>query len=81
MSGDVEGTHAIFFFEDFIYLFLERGEGREKARERNTDMRSAAPTRDLAHNSGMCPDLESNLQPFDLWDDAQLTEPHQPGPI
>ena len=24
-----------FFFKDFIYLFLERGEGREKERERN----------------------------------------------
>ena len=23
------------FFKDFIYLFLERGEGREKLRERN----------------------------------------------
>ena len=27
-----------FFFEDFIYLFLERGEGREKARERNINV-------------------------------------------
>ena len=25
------------FFKDFIYLFLERGEGREKERERNID--------------------------------------------
>ena len=25
-----------FFSEDFVYLFLERGEGREKERERNT---------------------------------------------
>ena len=24
-----------FFKKDFIYLFLERGEGREKERERN----------------------------------------------
>ena len=79
MSGDVEGKHAIFFLEDFIYLFLERGEGREKARERNTDMRSAAPTRDLAHNSGMCPDLESNQQPFGLWENTQTTELHQSG--
>ena len=26
------------FFKDFIYLFLERGEGREKERERNINM-------------------------------------------
>ena len=23
------------FFKDFIYLFIDRGEGKEKARERN----------------------------------------------
>ena len=27
----------LFIFKDFIYLFLERGEGREKERERNID--------------------------------------------
>ena len=26
---------CVGFFKDFIYLFLERGEGREKERERN----------------------------------------------
>ena len=26
---------SFFFFKDFIYLFLEKGEGREKERERN----------------------------------------------
>ena len=25
----------VFVFKDFVYLFLERGEGREKERERN----------------------------------------------
>ena len=28
----------LFCFNDFIYLFLERGEGREKERERNIDV-------------------------------------------
>ena len=28
----------------------------------------------------MCPDRESHLQPFTLWDNAQPTEPHLPGP-
>ena len=27
-----------FFLKDFIYLFLERGEGKEKERERNISM-------------------------------------------
>ena len=27
----------VFIFKDFIYSFLERGEGREKERERNID--------------------------------------------
>ena len=27
-----------YFFKDFIYLFLEREEGREKERERNIDV-------------------------------------------
>ena len=27
--------YFILFFKDFIYFFLERGEGREKERERN----------------------------------------------
>ena len=53
------------FFEDFIYLFLERGrEGKE--RKRNIDERDIEqlplvcdPTRDQTHNPGMHPDGES----------------------
>ena len=37
------------------------------------------PTWDQACNPGMCPDQESNPQPFHLWDDTRPTEPHQPG--
>ena len=29
---------ALYFFKDFIYLFLERGEGREKEREKNINV-------------------------------------------
>ena len=36
---------------------------------------------DLAHNPGMCPDWESNQQPFGLQACTQSTEPHQPGPV
>ena len=37
------------------------------------------PTGYPAQNPGMCPDWESNWQPFDLQFGAQSTEPHQPG--
>ena len=48
---------CLFVFKDFIYLFVERGEGREK--EKETSMCSCllrALTGDLAHNPGMFPD-------------------------
>ena len=56
----------------FIYLFLEREEGREKERERHIDVRekhlSAVscmhPEQGAGHNPGMCPDWESNQQPL-----------------
>ena len=40
---------------------------------------SHAPTGDLAHNPGMCPDWELNQRPFGSHAVAQSTEPHQPG--
>ena len=54
----------ILFLRDFIYLFLERGEGREKEWERNIDVRDkhqsvpscTCPNQDQIHNPGMCPD-------------------------
>ena len=51
------------FFKDFIYLFLEKGEGKEKKRERNIDVGARdtsngcpllTPSWDLAHSPGMC---------------------------
>ena len=37
------------------------------------------PAGDLAHTPGMCPDRESNWQPFSSQASAPSTEPHQPG--
>ena len=54
------------FFNDFIYLSLERGEGREKERERELAASQSPPTGDVACNPDVCPDRESNLQPFGL---------------
>ena len=70
-----------------VYLFLDRGEGREKETKRNIDAGKkhqlvashAPPTGDLAHNPGMCPDWESNSRPFGSQASSQTTEPHQPG--
>ena len=44
-----------FLKKDFF--IIERGEGREKGRERNIDqlLLTCAPAGDQAHNSGMCP--------------------------
>ena len=71
-----------FFQKDFIYLVLDKGEGKEKDMERNINVwlpLAHTPSGDLAHNPGMCPDRESNGQPFDSQDGAQSTEPHKPG--
>ena len=45
--------------------------------ERNMDWLPLA--HNLAHNPGMCPDWESNQQPFGSQAGTQSTEPHQPG--
>ena len=70
-------------FLRFIYLFLERGEGREKEREKNVHVQLVAshtpPTGDLARNPDMCPEWELNLLPFGSQASTQSTEPHQPG--
>ena len=68
-------------FKDFIYLFLDRGEGREKEKERNICVGAShmPPTGDLAHNPGVCPDWESNWRPFGSQAGTQFTESQQPG--
>ena len=38
-----------------------------------------ASSGNLAHNPGMCPDWESNQQPFGSQVGTQSTEPHHPG--
>ena len=90
-----QGIHSLpstemrkyIFKKDFIYLLLERREGKEKERERNMDVQEiyrlvaspTPPTGDLVCNPGMCPDWESNWWPFSLQASIQSTEPQQPG--
>ena len=52
----------LLIFKSFIYLFSERGEGREKDREKHQYVVAsrAPPAGDLACNPGMCPDWELN---------------------
>ena len=68
------------FFKDFIDLFLERGEMRERQKqqcERETLISCPlqAPQLGETCNPGMCPDQESSQRPFALWGNAQPAEP------
>ena len=67
------------YFLRFIFIReRERCGGRET--EKHDWLHSAhAPTGDRARNPGMCPDRESNQQPFGYWTMLQPTEPHWPG--
>ena len=85
MRVSVQQWFSWYFFKDFIYLFSETGElGETETREMlmwemhpSISCLFNTPTRDLACNPGLCPDWESNWQPFDLQDNAQPNEPHQ----
>ena len=63
----------------FLFIFREKKGGIEGEKHYCAVASHAPPTGDLAHNPGMCPDWESNLQPFGSQAGAQSTEPHQPG--
>ena len=76
--GDIIILKLVFIFH-FMYLFLERGGGREK--HQGVVASCVPPTGNLAHNPGTCPDWESNQRPFGLQTHPQSTELHQPGLI
>ena len=71
------------FFKDFIY-FTFRQKEREGEREGEKHQCVVAshvpPTGHLACKPGMCPDWESNQEPFGSQVSTQSSEPHQPGP-
>ena len=48
------------------FIFTERGREAEREGEKYQCVVAfhVAPTGDLAHNPGICPDWESNLRPF-----------------
>ena len=50
------------FFKRFFYILLDRGERKEKERERNINVwlpLMCLSLGNLVHNPGMCPDWES----------------------
>ena len=55
------------FKKFYIFIFRERrkGGGKRGRKHQCTVASHVAPTAELARNPGMCPDWESNLQPFD----------------
>ena len=73
---------VIYFIYLFIrfYLYIFRERGREGKREGEKYQCVAAsytpPTGDPAPNPSMCPDWESNQQPFGTQASTQSTEPH-----
>ena len=71
----------LLFFKDFVYIFRERERTGEREGEKHQCVVASLepPTRDLTCNPGMCPDWESNQQPFGLQAGTQSTELHQPG--
>ena len=56
--------HSFFF--KILFLFRERGREGEREGEKHQCVLASLmpPTGDLACNPGMCPDWESNGQPF-----------------
>ena len=72
-----------YFVWDFIYLFLERAEGREKERERNIDV--WLPLTWPPWGPGLQPRrvlwLRIELGPFGSQGSARSTDLHQPGLI
>ena len=54
-----------FFFKIlFIYLFIRREGEREEEKHQCVVALHVSPAGDLACNSGMCPDWESNWRPL-----------------
>ena len=59
----------------------ERNEWSERKWEKHQCVVAsrASLTEDPVHNPGLCPDWESNPQPYGSQDGTQSTEPHQLG--
>ena len=72
-----------FFLRFYVFIFRERGREGEREAEKHQCVVAfhAPPTGDLARNPGMCPDWDSNQQPFSSQSSTQSAKPYQPGPL
>ena len=83
----VSVLHSFLFklLKDFIYLFLEKGKGRERREtsiwEKHLLPLLCAPIRVPGPEPRHVPWLEIELWPFTLRDNTQQTEPHRSGPF
>ena len=70
-------------FKKILFIFRERGGEGEREGEKHPCVVAShvTPTRNLAHNPGMCPHWESNQRPFGSQASTQSTGPNQPGQI
>ena len=60
-----EASISSLFLRFYLFIFRERGREEERGEKHQCLVAShTPPTGDLAHNPGMCPDWESNQQPF-----------------
>ena len=74
-------TVFYFFQKIFTYLFLDRGREGDREGEKHSSVAShTPPAGDLAWNTALCPDWESNWWHFGSQTSAQSAEPHQSGP-
>ena len=74
----------LFFLKKILFIYFQRqGKGGEREGEKHQCMVAspASPTGDLACNPGMCPNWESNRQPFGSQAGTQSTELHQLGQL
>ena len=74
-------TSVTDFLKRFYFIFRERGGKRNihVREEHQLPLSTKRPSLRQTCSPVMCPDGESNLPPFPLWDDAQPTEPHLSG--
>ena len=82
ISVNVTKKIFTFFCKDFIYLVLERREGREKERERNISvwlLLMCPPLGTWPATQACATEWELNQRPFGLQASTESTEPHHPG--
>ena len=72
------GKFSNFLKNLFLFIFRQRGrEGEREGKKHRLVASRTSPTEDLACNPGMCPDWESNCQPFSLQAGSHSTERQQ----